>query len=172
MPFPMSISGSISFESLPVVRDRRDFVAKVITLLLKEVHVASVFVDRNVVRVEANLLTRQGLPKWFPRVVWSAKFTVEEKANASIVIEYHFRTLGLLLAAAVMSALLSTVFLVFFGQSVSAVAMVFALGWLWLFGANYLAGAFLFPRWLQRGLHRKILANSDAVAVIPRTGNV
>lgn len=29
-----------------------------------------------------------------------------------------------------------------------------ALGWFWLFGANYLLAALRFPRWLERGLRR------------------
>ena len=105
--------------------------------------------------VEANLLARQWLPKWFPREVWSANIRVEEKPDAGVVVEYHVRTLGLLPATAAMSALLSIVFLVFLGQSVSTAAIVFALGWAWLFGGNYLAGVFLFPRWLQRGVRSK-----------------
>ena len=69
-------------------------------------------------------------------------------------ISYSLRTVRSMLIVTAMVAIPTTLVAFNDRKSANTALLIFVLGWLWLFGVNYLIAMFRFPSWLKRGLAR------------------
>ena len=159
--FPISVAGTVRLKmGVPVtdamVRAACDRIAD----MLDEAMAGSSAADN--VRIEGN--TVHFYAAWFAlRWNWNflapfdkGQIIVELHRNA-IAIRYTLSTVNMLLL--ITSVLAAIGAFVVWGKpdilkEVRTIAPYLGLGWLWLFGMNYLIGMIRAPLWLRRGLRK------------------
>ncbi len=84
----------------------------------------------------------------------SGTFRVEAE-DTSARVHYRLSTVRILVAiTAVLGLLLGIMIAGSFRHDWLSAAKMLGLGWLWLFGMNYLIGTIRIPIWLKRGLRK------------------
>ena len=117
--------------------------------MLEAAHATDVFVEGGEVRFTSSLFS----PGWnWAILVPFEKGTISTiPAGKSVRVIYRLSTMRMLLIVTV--AMLALGATVFFGSSKNQPPLLlFAIGWLWLFGMNYLIAAIRVPIWLKLGL--------------------
>jgi hypothetical protein len=153
MPFPVSITGVIRFSRDAVGGAPIDRIAVRIEDLLDAAVAKTVIRRGNSVAFTAGVF-RAVLSSNVLVCLDSGTFDIED-ADDEIKITYHASTVQMLIVVTAMLFLMGALMLCLGLPRLVAVWLL-PIGWLWLFGMNYLITSIRFPRWLRRGLQRSL----------------
>ncbi|HEY1934839.1 MAG TPA: hypothetical protein VGG99_22770 [Acetobacteraceae bacterium] len=154
MPFPVSITG--------VIRLSRDVVggASIDRIAVRIEDLLDAAAAKAVIRRDSSVAFTAGVF----RAVFSSNVLVSldsgtldiEDAGDEIRVTYHASTVQMLIVVTAMLFLMGTLMLCL-GLPRLVAVWVLLIGWLWLFGMNYLITSIRFPRWLRHGLQRSLI---------------
>jgi hypothetical protein len=156
MVFPVSIGGSIRLRRLPATEDAVERVISRIETLLDDASASSVVTEGSCVAFTAGLFGR-GMWNWNILLPFGSGRLWVERRKASLTVKYRFSTVQMLL---IVTAMMALVVLLAFpaqpdpGKALAKTLNFAAIGWLWLFGANYLVAMARVPIWLRLGLQK------------------
>ncbi len=154
--FPIDVSGSIRLRDLANPSNSIKPVADRIVAMLDEAGASEVWLEQNVVRFKRGL---------FGGGVWSTGWNILapfdsgtirlDTEDTSLRVRYRWSTIRMML---IVTGLMAVVLVPSVQHNVKhpvdwQLAIKFAgLGWLWLFGMNYLIGMIRVPLWIKREL--------------------
>jgi hypothetical protein len=156
MTFPISITGTISLpKGTSDLRGVEEVCGQVENLL--ESARATV-----ITRQDGSIAFTAGIfrfvTSWNVLVAINYGKIVVKDAGPVVRVSYFASTIEMLILTTLMLCIISVWVIHNDSKGVTFPAQhplwFAALGWFWLFGANYLLAALRFPRWLERGLRR------------------
>src|SRR3569832_1686009 len=154
--FTIDVSGSIRLRNL--TNPARDIkpVAERIVDMLDHVGASEVWHEQDIVRFKRGLFSRGGWSgSWNILVPFDSGSLRIETEDTALRVRYRFSTVRMML---IITGMMAVLFALGLQHKINhptdwQVTLKFAgIGWLWLFGMNYLIGMIRVPLWLKRGL--------------------
>jgi hypothetical protein len=158
MTFPISITGTISLPKETRHLRSVEEVCGQVEKLLESARATTVTRQDGSVVFTAGLF--RTVTSWNVLVAINCGKIIVEDAGPVMRISYFASTVQMLIIVTSMLCFISVC--VIYNDpkgvtfSVQHLLWFAALGWFWLFGANYFQAALRFPRWLERGLRRAL----------------
>ena len=153
--FPIDISGSIHLRGLSNPTHSVKPVTERIVDVLDEAGASEVWTEGDTVRFKRGFFAGGPGGRWNILVQFNSGTLRIETEDTALRVHYRLSTVQLLLVISGMMAVLFGIALygsLKHGGDWHSAAKIAGIGWLWLFGMNYITGATRIPFWLKREL--------------------
>ncbi len=152
MIFPLGMSGSIRLKNAHSSPNLKTIVNSHIEQMLGDAKAKSTSLGGGKVEFIGGFFRAVG--NWNILVPFGSGQVWAEMEGADVlVVRYRLSTVQLFVT--ITGALAALAIFLLFASGFAGLATMFpffAIGWAWLFGANYVTGLIRFPSWLRRGI--------------------